>query len=345
MHSALTITGTGSLIGCVYPLFSDGFILIPFLNGLMIGFIGGLIISFIELEVFDPLKRRPSFLTTFLLKTSIYFIVFALLIPAVKGFNEAIYYHKGFVEHIESDQFQAFLFQEDYVVILFYALIFIGIIIFTRQIDRKLGQGVLLNYITGRFHQAKEVERIFMYLDLRSSTTIAENLGEIQFHNFLHDFFLDITDCILAAKGIIYSYVGDQVVVTWKMKTGLEQANCIKTYFYVKHRVKQLREKYLHQYGLVPRFSTSFHCGKVVIGELGYVKSQIVYQGEVLYQTAAMEKKFSVLQLQEAILISESLINQLVLPTLLKATKVTEIDDVGTSPLGIYTLEERTEGE
>ncbi|PHN02895.1 adenylate/guanylate cyclase domain-containing protein [Flavilitoribacter nigricans] len=341
LRSTLKITLFGVIIGLFYPVFGDGFSeMLPFVNGFSIGLIGGLAISFLELEIFDPLKRRSSFIRTFALKTSIYFFFFALLIPAVMAFNESIYLERGYLEHIKSDEFQAFLFEEDYDVLLFYAFAFIGLIIFIRQINRKLGQGVLINYISGRFHNPKEVERIFMYLDIRSSTTIAEQLGEIRFHNFLHDFFLDITECILSTKGMIYTYVGDQVVVTWKMKTGLEKANCIMTYFHVKNRIKRLREQYLENYGFVPRFSTSFHCGKVIVGELGDVKSQIVYQGEVLYETSAIEKKFSDLQLQEAILISETLLNRITLPALFKAYRKAEIKGNEIDTLGVYTLAE-----
>lgn len=341
IRSTLKITLVGILVGLCYPVFGDGFSeIIPFVNGFTIGLVGGLAISFLELEVFDPLKRRASFIKTFALKTSIYFFFFALLIPAVMAFNESIYLERGYLEHIKSDEFQAFLFKEDYDVLLFYAFGFIGLIIFIRQINRKLGQGVLINYISGRFHDPMEVERIFMYLDIRSSTTIAEQLGEIRFHHFLHDFFLDITECILSAKGMIYTYVGDQVIVTWKMKTGLEKANCIMAYFNAKNRIKRLREQYLEKYGFVPRFSTSFHCGNVIIGELGDVKSQIVYQGEVLYETSAIEKKFRELQLKEDILISEPLLKRLPLPALFKASRKAEIMDNEKDKLGIYTLEE-----
>ena len=339
-RSTLKITLFGIVIGLSYPVLADGFSeIIPFVNGFTVGLVGGLVISFLELEIFDPLKRRSSFIKTFTLKTSIYFIFFALLIPGIMAFNESIYLERGYLEHIKSDEFQSFLFKEDFDVLLFYSFVFIGFIIFIQQINRKLGQGVLINYVSGRFYEPKEVERIFMYLDLRSSTTIAEQLGEIRFHNFLHDFFLDITECILSAKGVIYTYVGDQVIVTWKMKTGLEKANCIMAYFSAKNQIKRLREQYLEKYGFVPRFSTSFHCGNVIIGELGDVKSQIVYQGEVLYQTSAIEKKFSELQLKEDILISESLLKRITLPALFKASLVAEIKD-HEGGMGVYTLEE-----
>jgi len=143
-RSALKITLSGILIGLSYPVFGDGFSeIIPFVNGFTIGLIGGLAISFLELEVFDPLKRRSSFIRTFTLKTAIYFFFFALLIPGVMAFNESIYLERGYLEHIKSDEFQSFLFEEDFGILLFYAFVFIGLIIFIRQINRKLVARVL----------------------------------------------------------------------------------------------------------------------------------------------------------------------------------------------------------
>lgn len=342
VRSALKITIPAVLIALTYPVFADGFTeLVPFLNSLVIGLVGGLMISYMELDVFDPLKRRGSFLKMLALKTFIYFVFFALLIPFVKCFNESIALNRGLLEHFYSERFQDFLWRGDYDVILFYTFIFIGIIIFIRQINRKLGQGVLLNYIFGRYHEPQEVERIFMHLDIRSSTTIAEDLGGIRFHDFLHDFFLDITNSILATRGVIYDYVGDQVIVTWSMDEGLRNANCLIVYFQVKNRVRQLREKYLKKYGFVPRFSTSLHCGKVIVGELGDVKSQLVYQGEVLFQTTAIEKMYGRLKLKEQILLSEPLLDRLELPKLYRAVRVGEIPDPVKGKIDIYTLEEK----
>lgn len=341
-RTTFQITLSGVVIACIYPLLADGTTdILPFLNSFFIGLIGGLLISLLELEIFNSLRHRLSFIQTFLLKTSVYFLLFALLIPLVMAFNESMNLGRGFVEHINSEQFQDFLYREDYGVILFYALIFIGLIIFTRQISKKLGQGVLLSYISGRYHQPKEVERIFMYLDLRGSTPIAEKLGGVDFHHFMHDFYSDITESILAVKGVIYDYIGDQLVVSWTMSDGLKNANCILAYFNVKHRILKIRERYLDKYGIVPRFSASFHCGTVIVGELGDVKSQIVYQGEVLYQNAEIEKLFGSHTPEEDIMISENLLQQLQLPALYQAKRIAEIDDFNQGSIPIYTLVEQ----
>ncbi len=340
--SAGFIILAGVVISLIYPVFADGFSeLIPYVNSLFIGLFGGMIVALLELEVFDTAKRHFSFLTVFSIKTAIYFLFFFLIVPFVIGFVESVYYQKGFLEHINSDQFRSFLFEEDFIIILFYALFFISLIIFTRQMSRKLGQGTLYNFFTGRYHQPKEVERIFLFLDLRSSTSIAEKMGSLFYHQFLRDFFNDITEPIVENSGVIYRYVGDQVVVSWNYRKGLKKANCINTYFSVVNKIKALREQYLETYQLVPAFTACFHCGSVVVGEIGDVKSQIVYHGEVLYQLAEIESKCR--ELDQSLLISGNLIQMVPLPELYKMVRVGELNTGGSNSLDLYTLQEATD--
>ena len=104
---------------------------------------------------------------------------------------------------------------------------------------------MLFNLFTGKYHKPREERRIFMCLDLKSSTSIAEKLGDIQYHCLLNQFFFDITKCILYTDGEIYRYVGDEVVVSWSMKSGLQNANCIRTYFYARNEINKLKENLL----------------------------------------------------------------------------------------------------
>jgi len=45
------------------------------------------------------------------------------------------------------------------------------------QFNTKFGEGNLFNMIRGKYQTPREEQRIFMFLDLNSSTTIAEKLG------------------------------------------------------------------------------------------------------------------------------------------------------------------------
>lgn len=330
----------GIVLASLYVLFAEGFGKpVGYINAIMAGLFGGLLVAYTESVIFSPQRRAFGFLKSMLVKTSIYILFLALFIPIIIAIVESLYYDIGLLEHINSERFESFLIHRHFRFTLPIAFFGILIMVFTLQMNRKLGQSVLMNHISGRFHLPKEVDRIFMMLDLRDSTTIAERMGPLEFHKFMYTFFADITEPILANRGIIYRYIGDQVIVIWNYEKGLEDINCIKTYFSIQSQLKYLREKYLTQYGLIPRFSASFHCGSVILGEIGDIKSQLVYHGEILHQTSEIEKLHNALNLEESILISSPLLEKLDLPGLYEAVNVGTIQDETTDEIEIYTLQ------
>ena len=151
-----------------------------------------------------------------------------------------------------------------------------------------------------------------MFLDLRSSTTIAEKLGEIRYFNFLKDVFRHSTPGILHNKGEIYQYVGDEIVVSWKMDKGLNNANCLQCFFDVQVALRQRASYYQDTYGILPEFKAGLHYGHVMAGEIGLVKRDIVFSGDVLNTTARIQSKCN--ELGVNILISKYLLEKLVLP-------------------------------
>ncbi len=115
------------------------------------------------------------------------------------------------------------------------ALLFVGstamVFSFIRQMITQVGGRVLLNLIMGKYRHPKQEERIFMFLDLKSSTTIAERLGHAQFSRLLQDCFQDLTDTTIKHDVEIYLYVGDEAVLTWKAADGIRNVSCISAYY------------------------------------------------------------------------------------------------------------------
>lgn len=157
------------------------------------------------------------------------------------------------------------------------------------QLNSKFGPGTFGAIIKGKYHIPKAEERIFMFLDLNSSTTIAERLGAETYHRLLRDFFADLTNPILENKGSIYQYVGDEVVVSWEYESGIQNATCINCFFDMKDQIRKQSQKYLDRYGLIPSFKAGIHCGKVIAGEVGIVKRDITYSGDVLNTTSRIQ--------------------------------------------------------
>jgi len=165
----------------------------------------------------------------------------------------------------------------------------IGVMLFFSEVSDNLGQGVLKNFLIGRYHQAREEERIFMFLDMKSSTTIAEKLGHVRYYQLLNEYYADITEAIIQTSGQIYQYVGDEVVVSWKLKDGINGNNCLRCFFTIKDIFSDRSEEYIREFGLVPGFKAGIHYGKVTTGEIGVVKKEIIFTGDVLNTTARIQ--------------------------------------------------------
>jgi adenylate cyclase len=192
------------------------------------------------------------------------------------------------------------------------AIVWYFIVIITQlmlQVNSKFGQAEFWNIIRGKYHKPKEENRVFMFLDLNASTTIAEQLGDEKYHSLLKEFFSDLTNPILDNKGSIYQYVGDEVVIAWSFHDGIKNAHCIRCFFDMKAYIHKQEGKYMERYGLVPSFKAGLHCGRVIAGEVGIIKRDITYSGDVLNTTSRILDKCG--ELQEEIIVSSDLLKKL----------------------------------
>ena len=93
-----------------------------------------------------------------------------------------------------------------------------------------LGKGNLLKIVTGQFYVPKEDRRIFMFLDLRSSTAVAERLGHVQYSLLIQDCFRDLA-VVEDFMAEVYQYVGDEAVLVWKIEEGCDLVELHQSFF------------------------------------------------------------------------------------------------------------------
>ena len=172
-----------------------------------------------------------------------------------------------------------------------------------RQVSRMLGPGRLWHLFLGRYLRPVEEERLFMFLDLTSSTALAEELGPLKFNAFKNDFFYDVAEPVLATREEIYQYVGDEVVVTWPVKDGRPAGYALRCFFLIADQVGARRERYERRYGTVPKFKAGLHGGAVVTSEIGDIKRDVVHSGDVVNTAAQIKAQCRVLGRQ--VLISD----------------------------------------
>ena len=160
-----------------------------------------------------------------------------------------------------------------------------------RQMSMMVGVRVLMNLMLGRYHAPKEEERIFMFLDMKGSTTHAERLGPLTYCRLVQDCFHDLTDSAIAHEVEIYQYAGDEAILTWRVPNGLRNANCVAVFFQFDSALQSKAEYYRASYGVVPQFKAGVNLGPVTAAEIGVLKRDIAYFSDVLNTAARIQSK------------------------------------------------------
>jgi len=124
-----------------------------------------------------------------------------------------------------------------------------------------------------------------------------------------------------------------------KKDTGTLNANCLQCFFDIKQRLLDNASYYRENYdGIIPEFRAGLHFGFIMVGEIGVVKRDIAYSGDVLNTAARIQSKCN--ELGENILISKNLLVGLgTLPKAFKPREMGEIDLRGKQhSLMLYTV-------
>lgn len=212
------------------------------------------------------------------------------------------------------------LFSSYFFIGLLFGLFLSILFTFYGIVGTIIGKNTLGKLFFGMYRHPLETERVFMFLDIKSSTSIAEKTGHLKFLSLVNDFYFDIAEPVRKTKGEIYKYVGDEAIVTWKTIHAIENANCIRCFFMIRDEISKRSEYYRKKYGVIPEFKAGIHGGLAVTGELGYVKREIAYMGDVLNTTARIEEACKTLD--RNLLVSEFLMDRIILPTEFRSKEV-----------------------
>jgi adenylate cyclase len=252
-------------------------------------FITGLLIGTIEIMYFNKLFIQKTFTQKIIYKSVIYLAIIISFLVGLTVIANSIELQTGIFNKKVWSNVWAFVSDYAFLSVGVYMAAIVVVSQFYTEVSDNIGHVVLHNFFTGKYHTAKEEERIFMFLDMKSSTTIAENLGHVKYFEMLREYYSDLSDPIIMYSGEIYQYVGDEVVVSWKLKNGLQNNNCIECFFAMKAALRKQNRKYNEKFGLLPEFKAGFHFGKVTTGEIGVLKKEIIFTGDVLNTTARIQ--------------------------------------------------------
>lgn len=149
------------------------------------------------------------------------------------------------------------------------------------EIDQKYSPGVFWEILTGKYLKPRNEKRIIMFLDLKDSTPISEQLGHGKYFLFIKDFIYYVSNAVLQNNGMIYQYVGDEMVVTWPYnKKNILKS--ISTVIESRSAIQRKADHFKRTYGMIPDFRVGLHAGYVTIGEIGVIKKDIAISGEAM---------------------------------------------------------------
>jgi adenylate cyclase len=269
----------------------------------------GMVLGIIEVSMLQPLLKGRSFHLKLFIKSGIYvaFVILMIFILSL-SLNSLATRRSIFHPEIFNVGVRFFLDFAFWSIIIYIIAVMIVTQFFIEVID-SLGKIMLLNFVTGKYHTPQVERRIFMFLDLKNSTPMAESLGHIRYFELLNTFFADVSDVILDCWGEIYQYVGDEIVVAWPWERGLLNANCIDCFYRIQEKINSRHAYYESQFGLIPEFRASIHGGEVSIGEIGTFKKDILFTGDILNAASrilSMCKEF-----ETTLLVSASVVDDL----------------------------------
>lgn len=280
------------------------YFLINTLAFILNGFIGGLVVVYFLQSWIRNRSYSRGLLYGILIYSLLFFLMTCLqnyfVIASIWDGKESfsLAYTKGLKDYFFSYEFVR--------MFPFWLLVLISTLI-TMFINDKYGPGVFKKFLLGQYFYPKSEERIFMFLDLKGSTQIAESIGEKKYFRFLQKVFKDITSVLLATKAEVYQYVGDEVVISWNIKNGIEELNCIRCFERIAKLLEKLSPSYRLEFGAIPEFKAALHAGRATVGEIGVIKRDIVYSGDVLNTTARIQSMCN--EFGVSLLLSESILN------------------------------------
>lgn len=251
------------------------------------GFVIGLITGIFELYIFQRFFRGKAFIKLIFTKLLVYLVSIILISFITLNFYYFFGKQKDFLESLSS-ALNMFKSNGFYYLFVVGALLSLGInfVLITKN---KIGHSIFISIILGKYHNPKEEERIFLFIDLQSSTYMAEQLGHIKYSQLIQDCFLDLSDLVIKYQGAIYQYVGDEAVITWKVKRKENFTNSILLFFAFREFLERKSDFYQKKYGTIPVFKAAINSGKVMVAEVGgSLKSEIAYHGDVLNSASRM---------------------------------------------------------
>ena len=249
--------------------------------------------------------RRKSYGFNILVRSALYLLSLVLV-------GIVIYYIFSSFNLIPSEQlqtYQSFSSTKLLLAVVIYYVTFVLFLNFVLYMRKKFGPGLLFDLLTGKYFHPKNEELIFLFLDLKSSTMLAEKLGHNTYSSLIKECVHELTPVIKKYRANVYQYVGDEVVLYWTKNDGFHKQRCIQAFFAFIDLLDRRKGYFNKKYGEIPTFKAGMDWGTVTMTEIGDIKREIAFHGDVLNTAARLEKKCNEFGAQ--MIVTEHIVDQL----------------------------------
>jgi len=297
----------------------------------LIGFIITAALIFFLKPAFHEMPSWLSILVKLVFTLLLFFVIAFVLLMVYFFFNYtkdlSTYFNSFFSKLVYTNTFASFMVDMGLMTLLSIILL---------EVTDKYGPGMFWSMLRGQYHVPKIENRIFIFLDINESTTIAEQLGHERYFRMLRNFFNDITLPVMANDGEIYQYVGDEIVISWlnTPENKIKSLKFIRNTFYLLER---LGPRYEKRFGTRPTFKAGVHVGEVTAGFIGLIKRELIYCGDTMNTTARIRSMCN--ELNESFILSEDFMIDFACPHGYEISRIGTIELKGkTEPTKLFAL-------
>ena len=298
------------------------------------GIIGCIITAILLFYLKPAFYHQPVWLSIILklvITLILFFVIsfFLLMIYFFINYTKDLsnYFNSFFGKIVYTNTFQTFMIDMGLMT-------FISIILL--EVTDKYGPGMFWSMLTGEYQKPKIENRIFIFLDINESTSIAEHLGHERYFRMLRNFFNDITLPVLANDGEIYQYVGDEIVLSW-LNTPDNKVKSLKFIRNTYYLLERLGKQYEKRFGTQPTFKAGIHAGEVTAGFIGQIKKDLIYCGDTMNTAARIRSMCN--ELNERFILSEDFVADFSAPHGYEISKIGTMELKGREePVKLFSL-------
>lgn len=200
------------------------------------------------------------------------------------------------------NQIPVFLQSDTFLSSFIYLLVYSVLLNIFKVINDHLGARAFWAALIGKYNTPVEEDRTFIFLDLNSSTTIAETIGHEKYSQLINQCFELLTKYIYKYDAVLYQFVGDEAVLSWQASVARRTLAPINLFFDFSNELEIQNLKFSKAYGVKVKFKAAVHSGAVMVTKIRSTKKEIVYHGDVLNTCARIMEQCT--QSEKGLLIS-----------------------------------------